>query len=123
MKLLLDACVWGGAVPELLAIGYDVIWVGNWDADPGDSEILARAYADERVLVTLDKDFGDLAILVRLPHAGIIRLVNISAATQAAMIHAVLGQYTEELRGRAIITVEPSRIRIRAETKPNQGAS
>src|SRR5205814_2069592 len=35
MKLLLDTCVWGGALAELQAAGHDVIWAGNWDEDPG----------------------------------------------------------------------------------------
>jgi predicted nuclease of predicted toxin-antitoxin system len=34
-------------------------------------------HAESRVLVTLDKDFGELAIMKGAPHAGIIRLVGI----------------------------------------------
>jgi hypothetical protein len=32
MKLLLDTCVWPGAVAELTAKGHDVLWVGDWPA-------------------------------------------------------------------------------------------
>ena len=35
MKLLLDNCVWGGALDELVKHGHDVEWVGNWNEDPG----------------------------------------------------------------------------------------
>jgi len=56
VKLLLDSCVWGGALTRLRAAGHDVVWSGEWPADPGDEEILARALAEGRVLVTLDKD-------------------------------------------------------------------
>ena len=59
MKLLLDACVWGGACPELEAAGYDVVWAGSWPTDPGDEQILARAHHEGRVLVTLDKDLAN----------------------------------------------------------------
>ena len=48
-------CVWGGAAAELRAAGHDVVWSGDWSEDPGDDEILTRAYDDNRVLVTLDK--------------------------------------------------------------------
>lgn len=82
MKLLLDASVWGGVRKDLEAAGYDVIWAGNWTEDPGDEEILAQAYQEDRVLVTLDKDFGELAVLRGMPHAGILRLVNFSAQQQ-----------------------------------------
>ena len=63
MKLLLDACVWGKAREELRAAGHDVIHAGDWPEDPGDEEILRRADQERRVLVTLDKDFGALAVL------------------------------------------------------------
>ncbi len=55
MKVLLDTCVWGGAVGDLRSAGHDVIWAGEWYVDPGDEEIPARAHAEGRVLITLDK--------------------------------------------------------------------
>jgi predicted nuclease of predicted toxin-antitoxin system len=58
VKLLLDTCVWAGAAEALLAAGHDVRWVGESGADPGDEAIMGMAYAEDRVLVTLDKDFG-----------------------------------------------------------------
>ena len=54
MKLLLDNCVWGGALDELVKYGHDVVWVGNWNEDPGDFEILSRALLQNRVLITLE---------------------------------------------------------------------
>ena len=90
MRLLLDTCVWGGAKGSLLAEGHDVVWSGDWSEDPGDEEILARAYETQRVLITLDKDFGELAIIRNLPHCGILRLVNISAKRQAVVCSAIL---------------------------------
>ncbi len=75
MKLLLDTCVWGGAVKILEASGHNVVWAGQWSEDPGDEEILAIAHNEDRILVTLDKDFGEMAIVQRKSHAGIVRLV------------------------------------------------
>jgi len=63
MNLLLDACVWGRARAVLEAAGHDVVWAGDGNGDAGDDEILAQARHEERVLVTLDKDFGELAIV------------------------------------------------------------
>lgn len=59
MKLLLDTCVWGPASQRLRSEGHDVVWAGEWPEDPGDEEILERAYIEGRILVTLDKDFGE----------------------------------------------------------------
>ena len=77
MKVLLDACVWGGPRAHLEAHGHDVLWAGAWEHDPGDEEVLAKAYAEGRVLVTLDKDFGEWVVVRDRPHAGILRLVGV----------------------------------------------
>ncbi len=92
MKVLLDTCVWGKAIEEISNAGYDVVWVGNWEKDPGDKEILEIAYKEERVLVTLDKDFGEFAVVFGQPHVGIIRLVNFSARKQAAICLKILSK-------------------------------
>lgn len=113
MKLLLDTCVWGGAKSGLLSAGHDVVWAGDWSVDPGDAEILDRAHAEERVLVTLDKDFGELAIIRNLPHCGIMRLVNISAVRQAPVCLFCLSRYGEELLAGGIVTADETRVRIR----------
>jgi len=113
MKLLLDACVWGGACKELETAGHDVLWVGEWKEDPGDEEILERARNEERILVTLDKDFGELAIVHEIPHCGILRLVNFSSKQQAEVCRRALAIYGEELKSGAIVTAEPGRLRIR----------
>lgn len=113
MKILLDACVWGRAKEALAQGGHDVVWAGDWDEDPGDLEILQRAHREGRLLVTLDKDFGELAIVRKIPHAGIMRLVNISAKRQVEVCLYVLDRYQETLENGAILTVESNRVRIR----------
>lgn len=113
MKLLLDSCVWGGAVAELQTAGHDVVRSGDWEDDPGDEAILAKAHAQRRILVTLDKDFGELAIVLRQPHSGIIRLVNFSARRQAAVCLRILNIHSAELEAGAIVTAERGRLRIR----------
>ncbi|MGH2355487.1 MAG: DUF5615 family PIN-like protein [Chloroflexota bacterium] len=113
MKLLLDTCVWGGARHEIDAAGHDVVWAGEWPEDPGDEEILDRARREGRILVTLDKDFGELAVVRGLAHCGIVRLVRVSATRQAAVCLWVLGLYGDELQSGAIVTVEPGRVRVR----------
>jgi len=68
--------------------------------------------------VTLDKDFGELAILRGLPHHGILRLVNLSARQQAPVCLHVLALRGEELQRGAIVTAEPGRLRTRP---PDEG--
>lgn len=113
MKILLDTCVWGGARKDLEAAGHDVDWTGDWPKDPGDEEILAYAHREGRVLVTLDKDFGEMAIVRKTKHSGLVRLVNLSARQQGPICLRVIAKYGNELQAGAIVTAEPGRLRIR----------
>src|SRR5690606_38761016 len=70
MKLLLDTCIWGGAKKILENTGYDTLWIGDFIEDPGDEAIINLAHKENRVLVTLDKDFGELAVVKGTPHSG-----------------------------------------------------
>jgi predicted nuclease of predicted toxin-antitoxin system len=113
MKVLLDACVSGQVRDVLVEAGHDVVWVGDWPNDPGDAEILARAHREQRLIVTLDKDFGELAIVRRQPHAGIVRMVDLSVTHQAETCLSLLTAYGDDVAAGAIITAEPGRVRIR----------
>jgi predicted nuclease of predicted toxin-antitoxin system len=106
----------------LKAAGHDVVWAGDWPTDPGDEEILAQAYREGRVLITLDKDFGELAVVHELPHAGIIRLVVVSATQQATTCLMVLDRYRAELASGAVVTVEPGRIRVRPASSRSESS-
>lgn len=94
--------------------GHQVEWVGDWDSDPGDAEILAHAARHEQVSVTLDKDFGELAVAQGRPHAGIVRLVDVRHDRQGPLCAELLARYGAELARGAIVTAEPSRVRVRA---------
>ena len=113
MRVLLDACVWGGARARLTSEGHDVMWIGDLHEDPGDEEVLARACAERRILVTLDKDFGEMAVVRGIQHCGIIRLVDIAASRQAEICLLVLKRYGADLSRGALLTVSSGRTRVR----------
>ncbi len=94
-------------------LGHDVVWAGDWSEDPGDEEILNRAHREDRVLATLDKDFGELAVFRGVEHAGIVRIVGFPAREQGEAIHGALEKYGDELGQGAIIIVERGRVRVR----------
>ena len=113
MKVLLDTCIWGGVKHVLIEAGHDVIWTGDWAHDPGDEEILAYAYGENRVLITQDKDFGELAIVRGNPHCGIIRISGYAGREQGNICSYILQAYRKDIEGCAIITVNRNRVRIR----------
>jgi predicted nuclease of predicted toxin-antitoxin system len=114
MKVLLDTCVWGGSRATIVAAGHDVIGTADyWKDDPGDREILARAHIEGRVLVTLDKDFGELIFAENLAHCGVIRLADVLARQQGPLCVQVLAAYEAELKLGALIVASLGRVRIR----------
>ncbi len=110
---MLDTCVWGGAGGDLEDAGHEVVWSGDWESDPGDEEILELALAQDRVLVTLDKDFGELAVVHGRAHHGIVRLVGFAAREQGPALVELLRRYEDDLSRSAIITASPERVRVR----------
>jgi predicted nuclease of predicted toxin-antitoxin system len=113
VKLLLDSCISRTAKEYLALLGHDVRWIPEDGRDPGDEEILRMSVDESRVIVTLDKDFGELAVVRRLPHCGILRLVGVRPNRQGAAIAVVLERYGTEPERGAIATFQKDRIRMR----------
>jgi predicted nuclease of predicted toxin-antitoxin system len=69
MRFLANENFPGSAVAALDAAGHDVVWVGTSAPGSSDPEVLASAIRDQRILLTFDKDFGELAKASGLPIA------------------------------------------------------
>ncbi len=67
MKFLADESFPGDAVRALRNAGHDVAWVASDAPSSSDRIVLAMASWEGRVLLTFDKDFGELAWKERLP--------------------------------------------------------
>lgn len=102
------------AVMVLRQAGHDVVWIRT--ASPGitDEAVLARAIAEDRVLLTFDKDFGELAIRRGLPATcGIIlfRTTATAGPEAAQKVSAALASRTDWSGHFAV--VDDRRIRMR----------
>ncbi|HUB92790.1 MAG TPA: DUF5615 family PIN-like protein [Candidatus Saccharimonadales bacterium] len=58
----------------LMKQGHDVLFVGDWKRSALDHEVLEKAYKEKRVLITDDKDFGELVFRLGKSSAGVILL-------------------------------------------------
>lgn len=67
MRLLANENVPGPVVRRLRELGHDVMWSKEDLPGKSDREVLARAQSDQRVTVTCDTDFGELAFGSGLP--------------------------------------------------------
>ena len=115
MRLLLDQDVYAITARVLSDHGHDVIPVVDIGlAQAEDEEILRVAREQGRILVTRDRDYGNL-VFVQALGAGVLYL-RILPSTQNA-VHAelqrVLNTYTEEELARAFVVIEAGGHRIR----------
>jgi|ERR1019366_8426548 predicted nuclease of predicted toxin-antitoxin system len=91
MRLLADENVALVVVLALRERGHDVAWVRE-DAPGGvDEEVLARATVEQRVLITFDKDFGELAFARGLPAACGVVLFRIAVPSPVHMVETIVG--------------------------------
>jgi predicted nuclease of predicted toxin-antitoxin system len=63
--------------------GHNVVWIRTEAPGSSDEQVLARAQAEDRILITFDKDFGELAFRARLPASSGIILFRISIPSSA----------------------------------------
>jgi predicted nuclease of predicted toxin-antitoxin system len=98
---------------HLTAQGHDVVSALAVDPRASDEFLLDFARSDDRILVTEDKDFGELVFVRNLPHGPIVRLVELSVDEQVGAISELLERYPKELSGAVIATVALGHIRIR----------
>lgn len=113
MRFLLDSNMSRAAYTFLVDAGEEVDWVRHWSADPGDESILMHARERDMVVVTFDKDFGELAIRNGAAHAGIIRLQDIGAKSQGRLALLAAREYADVLAEGGVVTMSPGRIRVR----------
>ncbi len=114
MRWLADECVDAGLVLHLRAAGHDVAYMAEIAPAISDAEVLARAHAEDRLLLTEDKDFGDLVFRRGRPVPAVI-LLRIDAAVhelKKIRLGAAIDRFGEKLRGRYTV-VEENKIRAR----------
>ena len=112
MRFLVDCCAGRRLAEWLRNDGHDVFDAGELEHDPGDATLLAQAAAEDRVLITLDNDFGELLFVGRAPHAGVIRLPDLPVDQRITLTAAVIQDHREALERQALITIRGSRVRI-----------
>jgi len=87
-KFLIDECT-GKKLSFLLKnAGYDVVFVGDWKPSASDDEVLQKANADGRILITDDRDFGELVFRLEKSSRGVI-LIRTSTTDPATRFHMI----------------------------------
>lgn len=115
MRFLLDQSSDARLVAYLTSLGHDATRVGR--DHPGgipDTQVLSVAVAENRILITDDKDFGELVFKEGFTHRGVIffRLGDYAPLlTKISRLEYVLTHYAQLLDH--FLTVTPQRVRAR----------
>jgi predicted nuclease of predicted toxin-antitoxin system len=107
------------AVEAVRKTGHDVAWIRTDAPGSKDPDILKRAVTEQRILLTFDKDFGELAFHVGLPASCGVVLFRLQARSSAALAELVVTalQSRTDWAGQFSV-VEPARIRMRSLPEP-----
>ena len=114
MRLLFDECVDVGLAVPLRTAGHDVAFVQEIEPSANDDRVMQLAMEQDRLLVTADKDFGDLGLRLNRPVPGLL-LLRIPPeqrhliGPRVAMVLDTLG---DRLRDHHTV-VQATRVRIR----------
>lgn len=118
MKLVADESVDSGIISRLRQLGISVISISEVSSGIKDSEVLKIAAENQILLITEDKDFGELAYRLKLVHSGIllIRLSDTPRKERISIVADTIDKHFEKLRCNFSV-INKSGLRIKS---PNQ---
>ena len=114
MRFLADENVSRLVIARLRDEGHDVVSVAETRPGAPDDDILNAAEADSRILITEDRDFGEMVVRQRLGLVGVIllELDRLANSAEAEVVAEVVSAHAARLAGNLLV-VEPGRIRVR----------
>ncbi len=114
MNILADANIEAMVVRWLRSLGHDVLWASDLPPSTPDTELVEIANIEGRILVTYDRDFGEIVFYRKQITHGIV-LLRSDASLQAdrlAMLQRHWASIEEQVTGHFVVVADRS-IRIR----------
>jgi predicted nuclease of predicted toxin-antitoxin system len=114
VRWLLDECVDAALVTQLRELGHDVAYMSDVAPRATDAEVMRHAHNEHRLLLTEDKDFGDLVFRQARPVPGIVllRIDSSRRSIKGARLQAAIDRFGESLFDRYTV-IEDARFRSR----------
>jgi predicted nuclease of predicted toxin-antitoxin system len=108
MRFVVDECTGPKVATWLRGKSYDVFSVYDEARGMADDEILAKAYSEQRVLITNDKDFGEKVYREGRPHHGVVllRLQDERASSKIAALEKLLESFPDQLGDRFVVVTD-----------------
>lgn len=114
MKFLVDESVEYPLVNLLRDLGHDIVSIAENQTGLRDEDVLYKAFRDKRILITNDKDFGELTFLKKLSSVGVIlfRLPEEDVESKKRRLLTLFNKYSAKIPGHFVVITQ-SQIRIR----------
>ena len=108
MRFLVDECTGSTVASWLRSEGYEVFSVFDELRGASDDDLLAKAYAENWILVTNDRDFGEMVYRENRPHCGIIflRLSNQRSTFKIEALRRLLSTYPDQISDAFVVITE-----------------
>lgn len=114
MRFLVDESTGAAVAGAIRTMGHDVVEVAALLPSTDDELVLQLAVRENRIILTNDKDFGEMIYKSQMPHRGVVlfRLTDQRPAARIAMARMAISEYRERLEDAFTVVTEKS-IRIR----------
>ncbi len=108
MRLLIDECTGPAVARWLSEQGHEVFSVYDEARGISDDDVLHKAFAENWILITNDKDFGEQVFRARRPHRGIVllRLDDERASNKIDVLRRLLDTYADRLSDSFVVATE-----------------
>lgn len=108
MRFLVDECTGPAVARWLREQKHEVFSVYDEARGMDDDDVIAKAYGEDWILITNDKDFGEKVHRERRPHKGVIllRLEDERAMNKIAALRRLLAAYAEQLANQFVAVTE-----------------
>lgn len=116
MRFLIDESLSSRVAELLRSAGYDAVHVGDLSLlGTPDDEVMAAARREDRVLITVDTDFGGLLAFAHesTPSAILVRRAPHRPESQVQLLLAALPNVEQHLIAGALVVLSPGQARIR----------
>lgn len=121
LKFLADMNIEKAIIEEIKALGYNIICVAEINPTMTDSDVFKLANSENRILITNDKDFGEIVFRQKLVSEGIIliRLETPDIKEKVKLVKKLLIFYREKVRNHFVVI---NQNKFRAMSLNNTGA-
>lgn len=108
MRFLVDECTGPAVAQWLRSEQYEVFSIYEQDRGASDEKILQKAYHENWILITNDKDFGEKVYREHHPHHGVVflRLFDDRSVTKIQTLSRLLATYADQLPDRFVVVTE-----------------